>query len=240
MGNLETTIHQNIARIHVDILHAAEHANRDPAEVTLVAVSKTIEIERIQIAIQAGLHDFGENRVQELREKAMILPQVTWEMIGPLQRNKIRPAVQYSARIHSVDSLILAAAINRIAGESGKTMPVLIEVNVAHEATKHGVLPDDVPALARQIIQLPHLIGAGLMTVAPNVANPEDNRPIFTHMRSMRDHLLADTGPSWSVLSMGMSDDYSVAIEEGATVIRIGRAIFGDRLPMGADHVLHS
>lgn len=173
----------------------------------------------------------GENRVQEARAKiaSLDVPAARWEMIGTLQRNKARLAANLFARVQSIDSLALAQDLNRAAGERGRVIPILLEVNVAGETTKHGVAPEEVLPLARAIATLPHLRGTGLMTVAPITEDPAAVRPIFRRLRLLRDQLRDELGDDWHELSMGMSDDFSAAIAEGATLVRLGRAIFGAR-----------
>jgi PLP dependent protein len=213
------------------IAAAARRAGRDPAGVMLVAVTKTLPAAVVQAGYDLGLRTFGENRVQEARDKIAVLdlPDARWEMIGALQRNKVRAALDLFARIQSVESMELAEAIEAEAARRDQIMPVLVEVNVGGEATKHGVTPDAVPHLARAIQGMAHLRGEGLMTVAPPAQNPETVRPIFRTLRQMRDQVQRELGDSWRECSMGMSDDFGVAIEEGATIVRLGRALFGER-----------
>ena len=221
----------NLHAVQQRIAAAAARVGRDPAAVTLIAVSKTMPPAAIQVAYDAGARYFGENRVQEAATKipTLALPGAQWELIGALQRNKVRAALDLFTRIHSVESLELAHEINRVAGQRGLSISVLVQVNVAGEATKHGVSPKDALPLARAISALPHLRGVGLMTVAPIAADVEAVRPIFRQLRQLRDRMQAEVGPSWGELSMGMTDDFSIAIEEGATLVRVGRAIFGER-----------
>lgn len=211
---------------------AAERAGRAPEDVLIVAVSKMVDAEHVRLAYELGLKTFGENRVQEARSKiaALPVPLIRWEMIGHLQTNKVALAVRLFARIQSVDSVHLAEALEAHAARVGRTLPVLLEVNVAGEASKTGFAPAEMPAAARAIAALPHLRPEGLMTVAPIVADPEQARPVFRALRALRDQLCAEAPEAgWVQLSMGMTDDFEVAIEEGATIVRIGRAIFGDR-----------
>lgn len=224
-------ISANLHAVQTRIAHAAQTAERDPAEVTLVAVTKTVTPEAIRLAYDLGVRHFGENRVQEARAKiaSLDVPAARWEMIGTLQRNKARLAANLFARVQSIDSLALAQDLNRAAGERGRVIPILLEVNVAGETTKHGVAPEEVLPLARAIATLPHLRGTGLMTVAPITEDPAAVRPIFRRLRLLRDQLRDELGDDWHELSMGMSDDFSAAIAEGATLVRLGRAIFGAR-----------
>ncbi len=223
---------ENIATVRRHIAEAAQKAGRDPAEVTLVAVSKTQPVELVEMAYTLGVTDFGENRVQEALPKIAHFhpPTLRWHLIGHLQSNKAGKVVEPFACIHSVDSLHLAQALNRHAREEGRRLPILLQVNVAGEVSKEGMAPDDTPELARQITALPALQVEGLMTIAPLVHDPEEVRPVFHALRRLRDRLRAEIPTSaWTHLSMGMTDDYSVAIEEGATIVRVGRAIFGAR-----------
>jgi len=233
-------IKTNLAHVRERIAAAAQRAGRAPKEVTLVAVTKTHPAAVARAAYQAGLRDLGENRVQEADLKLSDLQELNsrpdrprWHMIGHLQRRKARLAVALFDIIHSVDSLRLAQRINRVAEESDKVMPVLLEVNVSGEASKHGLgLSDKASFLAdvEQIVTLPHLQPCGLMTMAPIVSDPEQTRPIFVALRALRDELSARFPEAdWRELSMGMTDDLEVAIEEGATMVRVGRAIFGSR-----------
>jgi pyridoxal phosphate enzyme (YggS family) len=223
---------ENIARVRERIAEAARRAGRDPAEVTLVAVSKTKPVELVEMAYNLGVTDFGENRVQEALPKIAHLhaPAVRWHLIGHLQSNKAGKVVEPFFCIHSVDSLHLAQRLSRYAQEAGKRLSLLLQVNVAGEASKEGMAPSEVPELARQIAALPALAIEGVMTIAPLVENPEEVRPVFRELRLLRDRLRAEvTASDWRHLSMGMTDDYEVAIEEGATIVRVGRAIFGER-----------
>lgn len=223
---------ENIAHVRARIAEAAERAGRDPAEITLVAVSKTRPVELVEIAYNLGVTDFGENRVQEALPKiAHFHPQgARWHLIGHLQSNKAGKVVEPFACVHSVDSLHLAQILNRHAEEQDKRLPILLQVNVAGEASKEGMSPGQTTELARQIASLPALQVEGLMTIAPLVSDPEEVRPVFRELRRLRDRLRAEvSASSWTQLSMGMTDDYGVAIEEGATIVRVGRAIFGQR-----------
>jgi len=234
------SLEANIARVRERIAAAARRAGRDPGEITLVAVTKTVPAHRVREAWELGITDFGENRVQEAVAKIPLVipegeeilnrPPLRWHMIGHLQRNKVRHVIPLFDIIHSVDSVRLAREIDRRAGRAEKVMPVLLEVNVAGEATKYGFTPEGVVAAVEEIRQFPHLEIHGLMTVAPIAEDPEEVRPHFRHLRELRDEL-ARRFPSidWHHLSMGMTDDFEVAIEEGATMVRIGRAIFGER-----------
>ncbi|HEY0756404.1 MAG TPA: YggS family pyridoxal phosphate-dependent enzyme [Ktedonobacteraceae bacterium] len=226
-------IAENITQVRIRIAEAASKAGRDPAEITLVAVSKTRPVELVEIAYNLGVTNFGENRVQEALPKIKAFhPQgLRWHLIGHLQSNKAGKVVELFACIHSVDSLHLAQVLSRHAQEHGQRLALLLQVNVAGEASKEGVSLAEAPAVARQISALPELQIEGLMTVAPLVNDPEEVRPIFRELRLLRDRLRSEIpSSSWAQLSMGMTDDYTVAIEEGATLVRVGRAIFGQRV----------
>jgi pyridoxal phosphate enzyme (YggS family) len=226
---------QRARDIRAQVAAAAEHSGRPADAVLIVAVSKTIPAERIRAAYDLGFTTFGENRVQEARDKiaALTLPGLRWELIGHLQTNKAALAVELFERVQSVDSVKLAESLERHAEARQKMLPVLLEVNVAGEATKSGFAPDELLDAARTIHALPHLRPEGLMTVAPLVESPEAVRPAFRRLCELRDMLRAEiplgADGGWPQLSMGMTDDYTIAIEEGATIVRIGRALFGAR-----------
>ncbi len=227
----------NIAAVRASIKAAAERVGRRPEEITLIAVSKTRPVTMVEMAYDLGISDFGENRVQEALPKIAEFrpPGLRWHMIGRLQSNKARKVVSAFDSVQSIDSLHVAQALNRsIEVEQRGRLPVLLEVNVAGEQSKAGITGAEVPVLARQIAELPHLELQGLMTVAPQVDNPEEVRPVFRELRSLRDRLRDELPDcSWKHLSMGMTDDYCIAIEEGATIVRVGRAIFGERVYKG-------
>jgi pyridoxal phosphate enzyme (YggS family) len=217
------TLHTRAEAVRGRIRAAAERAGRDPASITLIAVSKTHPASAVRAAMADGLRDFGENRVQEGIAKAAefgAAESPTWHLIGHLQTNKVRAALETFAILHAVDSERLLRAISAAAS---RPIQVFIEVNVAGEATKFGVRPEDVAALVAVGGRLPNIEVAGLMTVAPRTADPEEIRPVF---RTLRGLASANGLPA---LSMGMTDDFEVAIAEGATHIRVGRAIFGER-----------
>lgn len=228
-------IAERTAAIRRRIADAADRAGRDPVAVTLIAVSKTHPASVVRAASAAGLSIFGENRVQEAREKIATLAglPLTWELIGHLQSNKANRAAELFARVQSVDTLHLAQALDARAAALGRTLPILLEVNVSGEASKSGFALDEVVDVARALTGLPHLRLEGLMTVAPQVADPEQARPVFRRLRELADELRqrVPLGPDggWRTLSMGMTDDFEAAIAEGATVVRIGRALFGER-----------
>ena len=225
-------ITENLREVHARIEAACARAGRDPAGVTLVDVSKTKPVEMLMEAYNAGERVFGENKVQEILEKAPQMPaDVRWHMIGHLQRNKVRQVIGQVEMIHSVDSLRLAEAIEQEAAKKDLTVPVLVEVNVAREDSKFGVFVEDVPELVLQMAAMPHLRVSGLMTIAPFVDNPEKNRPVFRKLNELsvdiRERNMNNV--SMDILSMGMTGDYEVAIEEGATLVRVGTGIFGER-----------
>ncbi len=223
---------ENIARVRAQIAAAAQRVGRAVDEITLVAVSKTKPLELVQMAYTLGVTDFGENRVQDalLKIEAFHPPELRWHMIGHVQSNKANKVVEPFNYVHSVDSLHLAQALHKHATEIGKHLPVFLQVNVAGEISKEGMTPEETPELARQIVMLTGLQVEGLMTIAPLVEDPEEVRPVFRALRELRARLRTEvTGSDWAHLSMGMTDDYRVAIEEGATIVRVGRAIFGQR-----------
>lgn len=222
----------NVERVRRQVAAAAERAGRDPAEVTIIAVSKTRTVAEIQEAMAAGLTHFGENRVQELKSKWEVLhDQVTWHMIGTLQTNKAKQALQMASLIHSVDRDAIVEALARQAERLGTTARILVQVNISGEATKHGVAPEELPAFLRRISQRGFLEVEGLMTMAPLVSDPEETRPIFRRLRLLAEQVRELDLPHVRMrhLSMGMSGDFEVAVEEGATLVRIGTAIFGAR-----------
>lgn len=218
------TIEQNFRNLQQRIAKACQRAGRSPDEVALIAVSKTVQVDAIEAAFSAGIKHFGESRVQEAERKIEQLqklkPGINWHMVGHLQTNKVKTATAIFDIIHSVDSLKLAETLNSC---SPKRLPILIQVNVSAEATKGGFMLSEVEQAVKKIGEMPNLEVQGLMTIAPWVENAEDVRPVFRQLRQLRDAL------GLKYLSMGMSDDFEVAIEEGATLVRIGRAIFGER-----------
>lgn len=230
MALVAAAIAENIAHIRERIARAAEEAHRNPDEITLVAVSKTFPAECIRAAHAAGLRHFGENRVQEREAKAAQVNDLaaTWHFIGHLQSNKARRAAELFDRIDSVDSIALARKLDDIAAAHSKRIGVLIEVHMG-EATKTGVAESDLPALAEAVASLSQLDLLGLMTVPPYADNAETARPYFQKLRELRDETAKRIGRALPVLSMGMSHDFEIAIQEGATEVRIGTAVFGDR-----------
>ncbi|MCL6565390.1 MAG: YggS family pyridoxal phosphate-dependent enzyme [Acidobacteriia bacterium] len=227
-----------VARVRERVARAAKQAGRDPAEITLVAVSKTFPASAIREAYAAGVRHFGENRVQEWEAKRLQLNdlEATWHLVGHLQTNKARRAVRLFHTVDSLDSIRLAekleaalADLDAPTGAAPARMPVLLEVRLAPEETKHGVEPEALPALAEAVLRLPHLELRGLMCIPPWAENPEQVRPYFRQLRQFRDRLEQQLGHCLPELSMGMSHDFEVAITEGATQIRLGTAIFGAR-----------
>lgn len=211
---------------------ACLRAGRSSSEVTLIAVSKTKPVSMLKEAYDCGARAFGENRVQELISKKPELPEdIRWHMIGHLQRNKVKYIIDKVALIHSVDSLRLAEEISKEAQKKGKVMPILIEVNIAHEDSKFGVSPGDCEQLIRQISLLPGVQIRGLMTVAPFVENGEENREYFKAMKQLYVDIMTKNIDNvyMDILSMGMTGDYQVAVEEGADYVRVGTGIFGER-----------
>lgn len=223
---------ENLAEVERRVCAACERAGRPREEVTLIAVSKTKPVSMIEELLPGGTRDFGENKVQELCEKYEQLPkEIRWHLIGHLQRNKVKYVVDKACLIHSVDSLRLAETISEEAVKRQLTVPVLIEVNVAGEESKFGVSPEETEELIREIAKLPGMAVKGLMTIAPFVENPEENRVHFANLKKLCVDIKMKNidNVSMNVLSMGMTGDYEVAIEEGATMIRVGTGIFGER-----------
>lgn len=235
MSQLEA-LAANIASVRTKIATAAQRAKRDSSEITLVAVSKTKPLEMVKMAYDLGIRTFGENRVQEaLLKIAEFRPaDIHWHMIGHLQSNKAGKVVGAFDCVHSVDSLHLARIIDRQAEKLNIHQPVLLQINISGEASKEGVAADEAISVARELVAFPHLDVQGLMTVAPLVEDAEETRPVFRALRLLRDRLRDEIPTcSWQQLSMGMTDDYHIAIEEGATIVRVGRAIFGERVYKG-------
>lgn len=216
---------QSLTTVQNKIAEAAKRSGRDPSEITLVAVTKTHGADVINEAVAAGVTDIGENKVQEILAKYDdVTSGVRWHLIGHLQTNKVKSIVDKVCMIHSVDSLHLAEEINKRCKAIGKTMDILIQVNAAGEEQKSGVAPKDVLPLYNEVSKLENLRVRGLMQIAPETDNPESIRKYFKEVKEIFDSI-----PGLDVLSMGMSGDYEIAIEEGATMVRIGSAIFGER-----------
>ncbi|MFQ6057620.1 MAG: YggS family pyridoxal phosphate-dependent enzyme [Anaerolineae bacterium] len=250
-------IEASLQEVRRRIAQAAARVGRDPNGITLVAVTKRVSAERIVAAYQLGIRHFGENRVQEAQAKIPTVNRwleatpppgptsdfglrtarlsgsaetsdLTWHMVGHLQRNKVKRALELFDIIHSVDSVRLAREISRRCQRAERTMPILLEVNVSGEGTKYGFAPGEIKAAVEDMVTLPGLTIQGLMTMAPIVEDPEEARPYFRRLRQLRDELRGGFPQvEWRHLSMGMTDDFEVAVEEGATMVRIGRAIFG-------------
>ena len=247
MSSGTNAIAANVRRIGERIARAAERARRKSEDVTLVAITKTFAAEAIRAAYVAGVRHFGENRVQEWEGKHPLLADLdaTWHLVGHLQSNKARRAARLFHAIDSLDRLELAQRLDRAVAECSGGLPaaggdarqsrlhlrILIEVRLAPEEAKSGVEEKDLPALAEAVLKLPHLDLRGLMCLPPFLDDPEQVRPYFRRLRELRDLLSARLGRPLPELSMGMSHDFEVAIEEGATMVRIGRAIFGERRP---------
>ncbi len=225
-------LQDNFRQVEENIQKACERAGRDPREVTLIAVSKTKPIEMLQEAYDFGTRIFGENKVQELADKYEALPKdIHWHLIGHLQRNKVKYIIDKVDLIHSVDSVRLAETIEKEADKRGVTANILLEVNVAQEESKFGFRTEEVEDAVRKIALFPHIKVCGLMTIAPFVENPEENRQYFRNLRNLSVDIGAKKvdNVTMSILSMGMTNDYEVAIEEGATMVRVGTGLFGAR-----------
>jgi len=225
-------IANNLEYVRLKIKEAAEKTGKKSEEIKLVAVTKTIEVERIKEALTAGVTAIGENRVQEARGKYASLPQeLEWHLIGSLQTNKVKQAVEIFAMIHSVDRIPLANEISKQCVKLGKTMDVLIQVNISGEETKQGADLEEAESLVRYAAALPGIRVKGLMTIAPFVEEPQEARPVFRRLKKMQEELQKQSivGIELDYLSMGMTNDFMVAIEEGANIVRVGSGIFGER-----------
>ncbi len=226
------SIAENLKHIQESIISAAQRSGRNPDSVKLVAVSKTKPAEAVKAALEAGQRIFGENYVQEFLDKAQQLPEsVEWHFIGSLQSNKVKYLAGLTRLIHSVDRLSLAQEIDRQWGKVAKVCDILLQVNISGEATKSGTTTAELFQLAREVALLPHLRVKGLMTMPPFFDEPERARPYFRELKRLSELLAAEKIPGIAMeeLSMGMSGDFEVAIEEGATLVRVGSAIFGER-----------
>jgi len=226
------SIAENLKTVKDRIASAAKRAGRDPSSVRLIVVTKTVDVESIRQAVAAGASVLGENRVQEAREKIEKLGNsLRWHLIGHLQTNKAKYAVKLFELIHSVDNLELAKELDKQAVKTGKVQNVLIEVNIAGESAKAGIAIQEVTALVRNAAKLKNISIKGLMTMPPYSEDPEDSRPYFRKLQEMAETIKKENIPAVTMneLSMGMSGDYEVAIEEGATMVRVGTAIFGNR-----------
>ena len=218
-------LEKKYAEVKAQIAAAAEAAGRDPREVKLVAVTKTVGIEEVRQAVAFGINDFGENRVQDAAPKVAALPEARWHFIGHLQSNKVKDVLPFYSLSHSLDRPSLAAALQSTAESLEKTVDVLVQVNVAGEERKFGLEPSALADFLGYLNSLERIRVCGLMTMAPFVDDPEAVRPVFRRLRELRD-LYATSGNGLNELSMGMTNDYKVAVEEGATIVRIGSALF--------------
>lgn len=225
-------LEENLKNVEENIMAACKRAGRDRSEITLIAVSKTKPVDMLQEVYDQGIREFGENKVQELCDKIEVLPgDIHWHMIGHLQTNKVKYLVGKTALIHSVDSLHLAQEIEKQAAKQEVIVPILVEVNIAEEKSKFGIHKEEAFELVKSIALLPHLQIQGLMTIAPFVEDPEDNRLYFRQIHQLSVDIKEQNidNVRMDVLSMGMTGDYTVAIEEGATMVRVGTGIFGER-----------
>lgn len=233
-------IKENLEEVREKIRQACQRSGRREEDVTLISVSKTKPVEMLKEAYEAGSRDFGENRVQEIMEKYGQMPEdVRWHMIGHLQKNKVRQVIDKAVLIHSVDTVELAEQIKKDAAKRDLTVDILLEVNVAEEESKFGFRTEEVEAAVMKIKEFPHVHIKGLMTIAPFVSNSEDNREVFKKLYQLYVDIRSKNidNVNMSVLSMGMTGDYEVAVEEGATMIRVGTGIFGARTRNGESRV---
>ena len=233
-------IKENLEEVREKIRQACQRSGRREEDVTLISVSKTKPVELLREAYEAGSRDFGENRVQEIMEKYGQMPEdVRWHMIGHLQKNKVRQVIDKAVLIHSVDTVELAEQIEKDAAKRDLTVDILLEVNVAEEESKFGFRTEEVEAAVMKIKEFPHVHIKGLMTIAPFVSNSEDNREVFKKLYQLYVDIRSKNidNVNMSVLSMGMTGDYEVAVEEGATMIRVGTGIFGARTRNGESRV---
>lgn len=221
-------LHNNFKKVKEKIEKACRKTGRNPAEITLVAVSKTVDIETVRKAYELGITNFGENRVQELKNKVPLLPEASWHMIGRLQTNKVKDIVGKVVLIHSLDRWNLAEEIDKRAKIMDINVSTLLQINIAGEEQKAGLLPDDVEYFLKSVGQLSNIRILGFMTMAPLLDNPEEARPVFRELANLRHKFSAHnyTNVDLKYLSMGMSQDFDIAIEEGANIVRIGSLIF--------------
>ena len=225
-------ISENIENIRKNIDAACKRSGRNPKDVLLLAVSKTVDVDRIKVAVDCGLNSLGENRVQEIMEKYEPMGEnVKWHLIGHLQTNKVKYIIDKVELIHSVESIKLAEEINKQAKKHNLVMDVLVEVNMADEESKFGVKPEETEGFIRELALMDNIRVRGLMTVAPNVENGEENRVYFRNMKQLLVDINAKNinNINMDILSMGMTGDYETAVEEGATIVRVGTGIFGKR-----------
>ena len=226
-AQLRSVLAERIASVRARIADACARCGRDDASVVLVAVTKTVSPAVAALAAELGLTDLGESRPQELWKKAEAIPSARWHLIGHLQRNKIDRTVPLVTLVHSVDSTRLLEALDAFGRKRGAPVPVLLEVNCSGEESKGGFSPSEVPAVCDSAVSLPGVSVRGLMTMAAFVDDPQATRPTFAMLRELRDSLRARTGLALAELSMGMSNDFEVAVEEGATLVRVGTTLFG-------------
>jgi PLP dependent protein len=255
MTNQRRRLADNLKRVRDQVAEAASRAQRRPEDVTLVAVTKAVDVEVVKMLLDLGQLDLGENRVQQLVKRASLIDEqmqrraaagndtcgpVRWHMIGNLQRNKVRQILPLVTLVHSMDTLRLAEEISLRAEKSGQSAAVLVQTNVSGEKSKSGIPPAAVPYLVEQIASLPGLKAAGLMTMAPLTENPEDVRGVFARTRELFEEIVSSrrAGPEFIHLSMGMSNDFQVAVEEGATLIRVGSALFEGVAPVRPDQAI--
>jgi pyridoxal phosphate enzyme (YggS family) len=224
------TFQERLDKVHARIAEACARAGRDPAEVELVAVSKKVSPEVLRVAADCGVQVLGESKVQEARAKVGLCPgHLTWHLVGHLQTNKARPAVELFDTIHSVDSTKLLQALGRAAEQVGRSLKIYIEVNVSGEGSKFGVAPDALRDMLEMSVQHPRLDVVGLMTIPPFFEEVEKARPFFRQLRELRDQCRVEWNFPLDGLSMGMSGDFEIAVEEGSTCVRVGTALFGAR-----------
>ncbi len=226
MADCRQQIAHNLADVEARLDAACSRSGRARSEVTLVAVTKTISTEVAALLPEFGVHHLGESRPQELWRKAAVVTDVHWHLIGHLQRNKIERTLPLIKRMHSVDSVRLLEALEEACRQASRTLPALLEVNASREASKHGFAPEDVPGLAAHLAELKYVRIEGLMTMAAYEEDPERTRPTFVALRTLRDRLATELGRPLPHLSMGMSNDFEIAIEEGATLVRLGTVLF--------------
>lgn len=220
-------IAEKLGILRRDLEQAARRAGRSPDQVRLIAVTKTVGLDELRQAVNLGLRDFGENRLQDARPKIMHFPGVCWHFIGRLQTNKVKELLRHFSLLHSLDRYNLAVALQQRAEEMGKEVTVLIQVNVSGETSKSGLAPEELADFFCALNDLPRIKPIGLMTMAPLLDNPGEARPYFRRLRELKEKHTGKDGKVLSELSMGMSNDFKVAIEEGATMVRIGSALFG-------------
>jgi pyridoxal phosphate enzyme (YggS family) len=224
--SVEPILSERIALVRARIAEAARVSGRDPSSVTLIGVTKTASVDVARIAFQRGLHDLGESKPQELWKKAAAVPEARWHLIGHLQRNKLDRTIPLVALVNSVDSIRLLEALDGFGVKRGAPVPVLLEVNCSREATKGGFAPEELSAASDRAVSLGGVSLQGLMTMAAYSDDPESARPVFAELHRLRELMRSSTGLPLPHLSMGMSHDYAVAVEEGATLVRIGTTLF--------------